>query len=60
MNESNCSLNLAGMHLNIYLAIAFVGYCCMAPWSACIEAAKENKMLSEKLQPKTTELPEVL
>ncbi len=58
MNESDCSLNLAGMHLNIYLSIAFVGYCLMAPWEQCLEAAQENKMLSK--EPQATELPEVI
>ncbi len=58
MNENDLSLNLAGMHLNVYLFIAFICYCCMAQWDACVAAAEENKMLSD--QEKTTELPEVL
>lgn len=57
MNERDIMLNLAGMHLNIYLAIAFIFYCFMDPWSQCIEAAKSNKLQE---QSKRIELPEVL
>ena len=58
MNESDISLNLAGMHLNVYLAIAFVFYCLMDPWSHCLEAAKSNKMSQD--QSKNTKLLEVV
>jgi UMF1 family MFS transporter len=57
MNENDISLNMAGMHLNIYLAIAFICYCFMAPWEDCIEAAKTNKMLGEE---SIVELPEIV
>ena len=58
MNENDLSLNLAGMHLNIYLVIAFFAYCFMAPWESCLEAAKDNKMLED--QSKATELLQVV
>lgn len=52
LNENDISLNLAGMHLNIYIAIALFGYCSMAPWEECIEASKTNKMLEEEAKAK--------
>ena len=60
MNERDISLNFAGMHLNIYIAIALCGYCFMSPWSKCIDAAQTNKMLEEKMLDDRLELPEII
>ena len=57
MNEYDFSLNIAGMHLNLYLAIALIGYCLIAPWEECIEASKDNKMVEEA---KPNELPVIV
>lgn len=48
MNEADVSLNLAGIHLNIYFAIAALFYIAMSPWDICIEASKVNLMKDEE------------
>lgn len=47
MNESDLSLSWAGIHLNIYFAIAATFYLLMSPWDDCVEASKFNLMKDE-------------
>lgn len=48
MNEADISLSWAGIHLNIYFAIAALLYLLMAPWDECVEASKVNLMKGEE------------
>lgn len=59
MNERDYSLNLAGMHLNIYLGLAFCCYMVMASWSQCAENAVTNKIIEEQ-KSYDRELPQII
>jgi hypothetical protein len=47
MNEGGVPLEWAGMHLNLYLLIAYMCYHYMSPWNECIALTDQDPIFDD-------------